>query len=90
MKTKILLIAVLIITLSMKSDKPAYQLYDSKGKATKYDKMIKVAAEADIVFFGELHNNPICHWMQLQITKKLHKKSARSEIKEKKRHMSYL
>jgi len=71
MKTKILLLAVFIISIAMKSDKPAYILFDSKGKATKYEKLIKTAAEADIVFFGELHNNPICHWLQLQITKDL-------------------
>ncbi len=71
MKTKILLLAVFIISIAMKSDKPAYTLFDSKGKAVKYEKLIKAAGEADIVFFGESHNNPICHWLQLQITKDL-------------------
>ena len=28
--------------------------------------------EADIVFVGELHNNPISHWIELQLTKALH------------------
>ena len=34
--------------------------------------MLKEAAEADVVFFGELHNNPICHWLQYEITKDLY------------------
>jgi uncharacterized iron-regulated protein len=30
------------------------------------------AKKADIVFFGEMHDNPICHWLQLQLTKDLY------------------
>ncbi len=71
MKVRILRLAVFIVSIAMKSDKPAYILYNSKGKAASYEKLIKAAAEADIVFFGESHNNPICHWVELQITKDL-------------------
>jgi len=71
MKTKVLLLALFIISIAMKSDKSAYTLFNSKGKTVKYEKLIKTAAEADIVFFGESHNNPVCHWLELQITKDL-------------------
>ncbi len=27
--------------------------------------------ELIVVFFGELHNNPISHWMQLEVSKSL-------------------
>jgi uncharacterized iron-regulated protein len=30
------------------------------------------AQQADVFFFGELHNNPIAHWMQLELTQALH------------------
>lgn len=33
--------------------------------------MVKACTEADIVLFGELHNNPISHWLQLELTKEL-------------------
>ncbi len=33
--------------------------------------MVKAAAKADIVFFGELHNNAIAHWLQIELTKDL-------------------
>ncbi|MGV2480929.1 UNVERIFIED_CONTAM: ChaN family lipoprotein, partial [Salmonella enterica subsp. enterica serovar Weltevreden] len=49
-------------------DRPAYQLYSQQGKAISYSKLLKQAAEADVVLFGELHNNPICHWLELQLT----------------------
>lgn len=49
-------------------DKPAYRLYSSTGKEISYDKMLKTFGKADVVLLGELHNNPICHWMQWEIT----------------------
>lgn len=68
----ILAILSLFSLLSFKADKPAYKLYNSEGKEVKYSKMLKDIADADIVFFGELHNNPIAHWLELEITKELH------------------
>lgn len=50
----------------------AYNLFNQKGKAIPYNKMIKELEKADIVFFGELHNNPICHWLELEITRDLY------------------
>lgn len=52
-------------------DRPAYRLYDAKLKSTTYAKLLRQAADADVVLFGELHNNPICHWLELQLTKDL-------------------
>ncbi len=56
-------------TSATAQDKPAYQLYNQKGKIAKYDKMIKDLAEADMVFFGEYHTNPISHWLQIEMAK---------------------
>jgi len=55
----------------MKSDKPAYRFFDSKGKSTDYEEVLKNALKAVIVFFGELHNSLICHWLELELTKDL-------------------
>ncbi|TGD83406.1 iron-regulated protein [Hymenobacter wooponensis] len=55
----------------MKDDKPAYRLFTAAGKAVAYDKMLKELAAADVVFFGEQHNDPIAHWLELQLTKDL-------------------
>ena len=65
------LFLILISATALKSDNPAYILYNVDGKEVKYNKMIKDASNADIVLFGELHNNPISHWLELQITKDL-------------------
>ncbi|WP_086477625.1 ChaN family lipoprotein [Arenibacter amylolyticus] len=50
----------------------SYNLYNSNGKKVSYSKMMRKLAKADIVLFGELHNNPIAHWLQLKVTQKLH------------------
>lgn len=60
-----------LLALSFRPDKPAYRLYDAKTKAVSYDQLLRRAANADVVLFGELHNNPICHWLELQLAKDL-------------------
>src|SRR5687767_9161657 len=52
--------------------KEAYVLYDNKGVRTDYTKLLAEAKKADIVLFGELHDNPICHWLQKELTKDLY------------------
>ena len=54
--------------------KPAYILYNAKGKKVSYKKMIKQLAKKDIVLFGEFHNNPIAHWLELSLAKDLSEK----------------
>jgi len=56
----------------MKNDNPAYKLFDEKGKNATYKELVKAASEADIVFFGELHDNPICHWLEYELTADLY------------------
>ncbi|MBK8090056.1 MAG: ChaN family lipoprotein [Chitinophagaceae bacterium] len=53
--------------------KQAYQIFDAKGKKVSYEKMLKKLKEKDIVLFGEFHNNPIIHWLQLELTQDLGK-----------------
>ena len=67
-KSLVYILLLAYVGFAFKSDKPAYVLYDQKGKITKYEKMIKDLQKADIVFFGELHTDPIAHWMQYEIT----------------------
>ena len=52
--------------------KPAYVLYNADGKKLSYGKMIRTLKSKDIVLFGEYHNNPIAHWLQLETVKDLH------------------
>ncbi len=72
MKQITLILVIAISALAFKSDKPVYQLYDNTGKQVNYAEMIKGIQDADIIFFGEYHDNPISHWLELEVTKSLH------------------
>lgn len=67
------LIIASLALLSFRSDKPAYMLYDSEGRKVKYEKMIQAVSNADVVFFGELHDNPIAHWLEYEVTADLYR-----------------
>ena len=54
-------------------DKPAYEIFNAKGKKTSYRTLYKKAKNSDIILFGELHDNPVAHWLQLELTMDLHK-----------------
>lgn len=68
---KIVITQILLLFFGalMAQQKPAYILYNSKGKKISYQKMIKHLVENDVVLFGEYHNNAIAHWLQLAVTK---------------------
>lgn len=59
---------------SFSQEKKAFVLFDKKGKITTYKRLLKASAKADIVLFGEYHNNPIAHWLQLELIKDLEPK----------------
>lgn len=59
---------------AMAQQKPAYVLYTAKGKKASHQQMMKLLEKQDMVLFGEFHNNPISHWLQLVVTKELHAK----------------
>ncbi|WP_339753636.1 ChaN family lipoprotein [Algoriphagus aquimarinus] len=67
-------LAVLLVLCSigtLKAQGEAYQFFTSKGKKVDLQQVLKEAAKADAVFFGELHNNSVGHWLQLQVLKGL-------------------
>ena len=65
--------SLLLVSTSIGQSKPAYKIYNAKGKAVSYKKMIKKLEKSDIILFGENHNNAIAHWLQLEVTTDLHK-----------------
>lgn len=70
MKKLLLHLVVFLFPLVVSAQSlPAYILYNAKGKKVSFKKMIATLAQSDIVFIGESHNNPISHWMELEITR---------------------
>ncbi len=72
-KQTLTLVGVLLFLFSAKGqDKPAYQIFLRDGTPSSYQDMLNKAPENHIVLFGELHNNPIAHWLQFELSKDLH------------------
>ena len=73
---RLLIIVLTVLSLganrSFAQDNPAYRIFDSEGKEVSYAQALKASNKADVVFLGELHNNPICHWLQLELTQDLY------------------
>ncbi|NMC40685.1 MAG: ChaN family lipoprotein [Bacteroidales bacterium] len=71
MKALIYLIILTFPLAASAQDKPAYRIFNSEGKPVTYADMIRSASGADIVFFGELHDDPVAHWLELEVSKSL-------------------
>lgn len=72
----ILFFALLAFPLMAFSGNPsAYQLFDEQGNERTFGDLIEEALEADVVFFGEIHNHPISHWLRDELVDTLHSKA---------------
>jgi len=69
----LLLLVLIVIGQSINAQsKKAYQLYTGDGVPVEYSEMFKILEKSDLVFFGELHNNAIAHWLQIELTRDLY------------------
>lgn len=63
---------LILLSLSISAQEKSHTIYSKEGKEVSFKKMLKGVDAADIILFGEQHNNPISHWLQLELTKGLH------------------
>ena len=78
MKIYLLLSFLLLTVLTFALDKidDQYKIYDTRAKQfITIDKMIDDCAVADVLFFGEEHNDSIGHYLEHTILRKLYAKS---------------
>ena len=51
-----------------------YKIYDTRSKQIiSVDKIVTDLADADVLFFGEEHNDSACHYLEAEIFKALYK-----------------
>lgn len=71
-----ILLALLLIAVGFSAhaqEQPgAYRLFTHDGQPANYQEMLANLTKSDLVFFGELHNNPISHWLQQRISEGLY------------------
>jgi uncharacterized iron-regulated protein len=58
----------------------AYVIFDKDSRKSNFGEVFSAARNTDIVLFGELHNNPISHWLQLELAMALHKGQNRTLV----------
>ncbi|WP_413614625.1 ChaN family lipoprotein [Flavobacterium sp. N2155] len=69
---KILSIAAILFVATINAQVQPYKIFSSEGKEVSFKKMTKSLQKADVVLFGELHNNTIAHYLQVKVAKSLH------------------
>ena len=69
---KFLLGLFLLATAVVSAQVQPYKIFTSEGKEVSFQKMSKNLQKADVVLFGELHNNSIAHYFQVKVAKSLH------------------
>jgi uncharacterized iron-regulated protein len=61
------------IFLSTNAQNPsAYRVFTNVGYPIEFSQIIEGDHKGTIILFGELHDNPIAHWLQLELTIALH------------------
>ncbi len=70
-KNLIIVFLLVCVSTSLTAQISLYALYDKNGQATTFENLVTTSLEADVVLFGELHNNSVVHWLQLQLLKSL-------------------
>jgi uncharacterized iron-regulated protein len=53
-------------------EKPAYRLYEGEGRELGYGEALDRLAGSDIILFGEIHEHPLVHRLQLELTRDIY------------------
>jgi uncharacterized iron-regulated protein len=57
------------------SQTQAFKIFNSEGNEVSFESLAQIAGQHELIFFGELHNNSIVHWLQLRLLKDLYKQN---------------
>jgi uncharacterized iron-regulated protein len=80
MKLSAILFALILSITGYSQDNPAYRIFTGEGKKADYGDIIKESLKSDVVFFGELHDDAMAHWLELEITRSLYMAKAKNLI----------
>lgn len=67
----VLFFSLVITSIIAQNGNPAYVIYNAKGKRVSFQKMVKQTKKAEVILFGEHHDNPIAHWLALELFTRL-------------------
>ncbi|MBK9177450.1 MAG: ChaN family lipoprotein [Flavobacteriales bacterium] len=64
-------LSIVLALSSLAQVRPAYTLFNAKGKKISHNEMLRIVRDGDIILFGEEHDDPIAHWLQLLVAQDL-------------------
>lgn len=67
----ILCLVALISVEAQSQELRSHQIYNQEKEPVNFGEMAKALRSYDVVLFGEFHNNPVIHWLQLKLTQEL-------------------
>lgn len=59
---------LLVFVLAKGQNLNAYNIFTGKGNKVAFKSMATDLEKNHVILFGELHDNPIAHWLQLELT----------------------
>lgn len=71
MQKYLLLVFLFVASFGMSQKVEPFRIYNQKGKKVSVKKFLKSMTSADIILFGEYHDNPIAHWLELKAAQHL-------------------
>jgi uncharacterized iron-regulated protein len=57
---------------TIQNEKPVYRLYDGGGREIGYKEMLDRCVRSDVILFGEIHEHPLVHRLQLELTRDIY------------------
>jgi uncharacterized iron-regulated protein len=73
MKNSFLYLLLIFSLPLFAQEKTAFRIFNAQGSEVSYENMLGQLAKNDLIFFGELHDDPIAHWLELEISRDLYK-----------------
>lgn len=74
------MLTVLSVTAGFLPDNSSYKLYDKTGTPIEFSQMINKLYEADIILFGELHTDSVCHLLEQAVLQSMFDKKKENLI----------
>lgn len=62
-----------LIISTLSAEPIPFKIFEKDGSKADFDEILDNAIKCNVILFGELHNNSIVHWLELQLTKELAK-----------------
>lgn len=69
-KIRIILLLLLSFPCISYAQEP-FSIFTGTGQKVQFNQVIEASKGKSHIFFGELHNNAVAHWLQLELTKAL-------------------